>query len=116
MVHADKNRLSSFGTAKGYPAIAVCARLPTPIQNGERRGKRVCVGWFSVVRILFFNHNCMQFTHRTMQLQEDSGETGKKKYVNFKRVVWHKAFYEILKSVEQYAETGYHLTTADIER
>ncbi|EDQ99252.1 uncharacterized protein LACBIDRAFT_316752 [Laccaria bicolor S238N-H82] len=51
-----------------------------------------------------------------MQLQEDSGETGKKKYVNFKRVVWHKAFYEILKSVEQYAETGYHLTTADIER
>ncbi|EDR06114.1 uncharacterized protein LACBIDRAFT_329259 [Laccaria bicolor S238N-H82] len=52
----------------------------------------------------------------TMQLQEDSGETGKKKYVNFKRVVWHKAFYEILKSVEQYAETGYHLTTADIER
>lgn len=50
-----------------------------------------------------------------MQLQEDSGETGKKKYVNFKRVVWHKAFYEILKSVEQYAEIGYHLATADIE-
>ncbi|EDR03928.1 uncharacterized protein LACBIDRAFT_306615 [Laccaria bicolor S238N-H82] len=27
MVYADKNRLSSFGTAKGYPAIAVCAHL-----------------------------------------------------------------------------------------
>ena len=50
------------------------------------------------------------------QIQEDSGETGKKGYVNFKRVVWHKAFYEVLKSVEQYAETGYTMTISEFER
>ena len=35
--------------------------------------------------------------------------------MNFKRVVWQKTFYEILKSIEQYGQTGYHLTVADIE-
>jgi len=50
------------------------------------------------------------------QIQEDSGETGKKGYVNFKRVVWHQAFYEVLKSVEQYAKTGYTMTISDFEK
>ena len=46
-------------------------------------------------------------------MPEDAGETGKKGYVNFKRVVWHKAFYEIIESLELYAKTGYRLKCGD---
>lgn len=42
-----------------------------------------------------------------MQIPEDAGETGKKGYVNFKRVVWHKSLYEILESIRLYGKVGY---------
>jgi hypothetical protein len=32
--YADKSKLSSFGTAKGYPVIVRCANLPMNICNG----------------------------------------------------------------------------------
>lgn len=38
--------------------------------------------------------------------QEDASNAGKKDFVNVKRTVWHTAFYEIVKSIEQYTETG----------
>jgi hypothetical protein len=38
------------------------------------------------------------------------GESGKKDFVNMKRVVWHEAFLEILKTLEQYAKTGWYFT------
>ena len=65
MVYANKNRLSSFGTAKGYPAIAVCAHLPILIRNGERCGKRVCVGWFPIVSTFFPNSKTCHLVHYT---------------------------------------------------
>ena len=49
IVYADKSHLSSFGTAKGYPAIARCAHLPITIRNGEGIGGGVKVGWFPIV-------------------------------------------------------------------
>lgn len=47
------------------------------------------------------------------QVDEDAGETGKRVYVNFKRVVWHKGFYEILLSIKEYELTGCHVKCAD---
>lgn len=50
---------------------------------------------------------------QTYQVQEDAGETGKKGFVNFKRVVWHESFYEILRSIEQYSQVGLSYHCAD---
>ena len=38
ILYADKTRLSSFGTEKGYPVIARLANLPVDIRNGEGIG------------------------------------------------------------------------------
>ena len=47
------------------------------------------------------------------KVDEDSGESGKKGYVNFKRVVWHWAFYEILESIRLLGKVGYKLLCGD---
>ncbi|KAF8812136.1 hypothetical protein BYT27DRAFT_7221243 [Phlegmacium glaucopus] len=94
IMYADKTKLSSFGTQKGYPVLARCANLPIELRNGEGVEGGRLVGWLPV-------------------LEEDSGETGKKGYVDFKRVVWHKAFYEIVESMEKYAELGFALDCGD---
>ena len=41
------------------------------------------------------------------------GESGKKKYVNFKRVVWHDSFYELVESMHAVSKTGFHIRCAD---
>ncbi|KAG1886830.1 uncharacterized protein F5891DRAFT_1132413 [Suillus fuscotomentosus] len=38
ILYADKTKLSSFGTARGYPVVARLANLPTDIRNGEGIG------------------------------------------------------------------------------
>ena len=50
------------------------------------------------------------------QVEEDSAESKKKRFVHFKRVVWHKAFYKIVESIEKYAELGYVLVCGDVVR
>lgn len=47
--YADKSKLSSFGTAKGYPVIVRCANLPMNIRNGAGIGGGRVVGWLPVV-------------------------------------------------------------------
>ena len=47
------------------------------------------------------------------KVQEEVGESGKKDYVNFKRVVWHDSFYEFLESMHKVAETGFSLRCGD---
>ncbi|KAF8884263.1 hypothetical protein CPB84DRAFT_1750433 [Gymnopilus junonius] len=46
-------------------------------------------------------------------ITEDSGESNKKGYVNFKRVVWHEALREILESIRLYGQTGFYKTCGD---
>jgi hypothetical protein len=50
ILYADKTKLSSFGTAKGYPIFARLANLPGDIRNnnGGIGGGRL-VGWLPVV-------------------------------------------------------------------
>ncbi|KAF9457225.1 hypothetical protein BDZ94DRAFT_1342125 [Collybia nuda] len=94
IIYADKTQLSSFGTAKGYPVIARCGNLPVNIRNGKGVGGGRVVGWLPIV-------------------DEDSGETGKKAFVNHKRVVWHEAVSLILKEVAKYSRTGFTFACAD---
>ena len=46
-------------------------------------------------------------------MKENAGETGKKKYINLKHVVWHECFKEVLKSIVEYSKTGIWKDCAD---
>jgi hypothetical protein len=50
LLYADKTKLSSFGTAKGYPIVARCANLPVEIRNGMGFAGGRVVGWLPIVR------------------------------------------------------------------
>ena len=47
------------------------------------------------------------------KLEEEAEESRKKGYVNFKRVVWHESFYELLDSIHAHSKTGFHIKCAD---
>jgi hypothetical protein len=49
-LYADKTRLSSFGTEKGYPIMARILNLPVWMRNGDGIGGARVVGWLPVVR------------------------------------------------------------------
>ena len=53
-VFADKTKLSSFGTQKGYPVIARCTNLPVKLRNGTGLGGGRIVGWLPIVSALSF--------------------------------------------------------------
>jgi len=53
IMYADKTKLSSFGTEKGYPVMARCANLPVWIRNGEGTGGGCVVGWLPIVRFFW---------------------------------------------------------------
>ncbi|KAE9393198.1 hypothetical protein BT96DRAFT_967228 [Gymnopus androsaceus JB14] len=92
--YADKNKSSSFGTAKGYPVIVQCANLPMNIRNGAGTGGGRVVGWLPVIA-------------------EDAAHSGKTDFVNFKNVVWHESTSKILESLVQYSKTGYTMQCGD---
>ena len=50
-LYADKSKLSSFGTQKGYPVMARIVNLPVKIRNGKGVGGAWVVGWLPVVRL-----------------------------------------------------------------
>ncbi|PCH36191.1 hypothetical protein WOLCODRAFT_86299, partial [Wolfiporia cocos MD-104 SS10] len=94
IIYADKTRLSSFGTQKGYPVVARVAHLPAEIRNSEGVGGGCVVGWLPIV-------------------DNDSAEDGKTSFADFKRVVWHKGFLPFMNNVAQHSRTGYHVKCAD---
>lgn len=49
IVYADKTKLSSFGTAKGYPVMMCISNLPQTIRNGNGVGSIRIVGWLPIV-------------------------------------------------------------------
>lgn len=61
IIYADKTKLSSFGTQKGYPIIARIANLPAHIRNGEGIGGGQIVGWLPIVRFLFQTSHHLTF-------------------------------------------------------
>ncbi|KAJ6588426.1 hypothetical protein B0H19DRAFT_1099256 [Mycena capillaripes] len=89
IIYADKAKLSSFGTQKGYPIVARLANIFVSLRNTTEWGGGQFVGWLPVI-----------------DDKETSAEGGKQAYVNFKNAVWHAAFYRLLESVEAHSFTG----------
>ncbi|KAG2117138.1 uncharacterized protein F5147DRAFT_811351, partial [Suillus discolor] len=87
ILYADKTKLSSFGTARGYPVVARLANLPTDIRNGQGMGGGYVVGWLPIVK-------------------EEKDHAGKPSWVNFKNTVWHEAFLKILSPLASKSSTG----------
>ncbi|KAG1771406.1 hypothetical protein EV702DRAFT_977341 [Suillus placidus] len=87
ILYADKTKLSSFGTAKGYPVVARIANLPTDIRNGRGIGSGYVIGWLPIVK-------------------EDKDYAGKSSWVNFKNTVWHSSFARIISSLASKSQTG----------
>ncbi|KAG1904216.1 uncharacterized protein F5891DRAFT_1126635 [Suillus fuscotomentosus] len=87
ILYADKTRLSSHGTVKGYPVVACCANLPVHIQNGEGIGGG--------------------------RVPEDASEEGKLGYTTMKHVVWHESFVKLLVNLDQFSKTGYSYSCYD---
>ncbi|KAK7438754.1 hypothetical protein VKT23_017884 [Stygiomarasmius scandens] len=94
ILYADKNKLSTFGTQKGYPVIARCANLPSHIRNGTGVGGGRVVGWLPVV-------------------EGNSADSGKTSFANFKSAVWHKSFEKILDSLIPHSKTGCSVLCGD---
>ncbi|KAG1882566.1 hypothetical protein F4604DRAFT_1879304 [Suillus subluteus] len=88
ILYADKTRLLSHGTVKGYPVVVRCANLPVDIRNGEGFGSGCVVGWLPIV-------------------PEDAAEEGKLGYTTLKHVVWHESFFKFLEHTAQHSKTGY---------
>ena len=113
-LYADKSKLSSFGTKKGYPVIARCANLPVEIRNGKGLGGGRIVGWLPVVRsYICYGPSCCSLSNNTFKIEEDGAESGKANYVNFKRVVWHDSFRQLLASIHQRSKIGHSIECAD---
>ncbi|RDB28873.1 hypothetical protein Hypma_015251 [Hypsizygus marmoreus] len=94
ILYADKTKLSSFGTEKGYPVVARIAGLPVEIRNSDGFGGGRIVGWLPVI-------------------EEDPAETGKPNFVNHKRAVWHAAVEKVVEKVIEMAKTGCWFECAD---
>ncbi|KAI6027155.1 hypothetical protein EDC04DRAFT_2605916 [Pisolithus marmoratus] len=82
ILYANKTRLLSHGTVKGYPMVARCANLPVHIRNGEQYGGGCIV-------------------------PELAQEERKTSYANFKHTVWHEAFFKLLEKVAELSKVGY---------
>ncbi|KAK0209702.1 hypothetical protein IW262DRAFT_1281374 [Armillaria fumosa] len=80
IIYADKTRLSSFGTAQGYPVIACLGNLKVGIRNSNGVGGGHVIGWLPVIK-------------------EIAKMKGKVYYVDFKHRVWHAAFRYILEPI-----------------
>ncbi|KAI0035349.1 hypothetical protein K488DRAFT_43506 [Vararia minispora EC-137] len=94
LLYADKTRLSSFGTAKGYPVVARILNLPIELRNGNTFGSGCVVGWLPIV-------------------DDDPEEKKKPGFVNFKRVVWHESFLVVIKTIAQHSKTGFLVICGD---
>ena len=112
LIYADKSKLSSFGTQKGYPVIARCANLPVELRNGNGIGGGRVVGWLPIV-CSHWSRVCLYLKQSLHQIEEEAGESGKAGYVDFKRVVWHEAFYEVLATISELSRTGQHVKCGD---
>lgn len=51
VLYADKTKLSSFGTAQGYPVVMRCSNLPGDIRNSDGVGGGRVVGWLPIVSL-----------------------------------------------------------------
>jgi len=51
ILYADKTKLSTHSTVKGYPIMVCCVNLPIHIQNGKGIGSGWVVGWLLIMSL-----------------------------------------------------------------
>ncbi|TFK20674.1 hypothetical protein FA15DRAFT_719445, partial [Coprinopsis marcescibilis] len=114
ILYADKTRLSSFGTKKGYPVYARCGNLPAEVRNGEGIAGGRLVGWLPVVPV----RSLLSWILSSLYyVPGDADKSGTRRFADFKRVVWHEGFEKILESIVDYSKTGYFFQCGDgVER
>ncbi|KAJ7360797.1 hypothetical protein DFH08DRAFT_921182 [Mycena albidolilacea] len=96
-IYADKSKLSSFGTQKAHPIIVRVLNIITGIRNSSEWGGGQVVGELPII-------------------DDDTAESGKTGYVNFKHAMWHAAFYKLLESIALISKTGAWTTCGDGEK
>ncbi|KAG1842596.1 hypothetical protein F4604DRAFT_1689833 [Suillus subluteus] len=86
ILYADKTKLSSFGTAKGYPVYS-SSKLTDCNSKWAGEGGGYVVGWLPIVK-------------------DEKLHSGKPSWVDFKNTVWHKSFARIISSLASKSQTG----------
>lgn len=115
IVYADKTKLSSFGTLKGYPVMMCISNLLRCVRNGSGVGGTRIVGWLPIVSEGYRLNKCSH--GQSIQVAEDKEHRGKTTFTNFKKVVWHTSFRIILDTIAAISQLGYLCRCADnIER
>jgi hypothetical protein len=107
-LYADKSKLSSFGTEKGYPIMARILNLPVKMRNGEGVGGARVVGWLPIVRTLetiSLPHPINELTSIS-QVDDSPEDKARTAWVNFKRVIWHESFNKFLETIEDPSKEG----------
>jgi Plavaka transposase len=112
-LYADKTRLSSFGTEKGYPVMARILNLPVGIRNGDGIGGARVVGWLPVVRLRRFSSDSELTQLSQTQVDDAPEDKGRPTWVNFKRIIWHAAFFKLVESIEKYSAEGCWVSCGD---
>lgn len=109
VLYGDKARLSSFGTAKGYPIIARLANLDSDIVGWTAR----VVGWMFIVCECWCEGDSNFLLNIELQVSEESQHAGKTYFVNFKNGVWHESVAKILESILEICEFGRSMECGD---
>ena len=55
----------------------------------------------------------MPHSNTAFKIEEDAAESKKPGYVNFKHVIWHKSWYELLASIHRLSKIGSCVKCAD---
>ncbi|KAL1660152.1 hypothetical protein GGF50DRAFT_63773, partial [Schizophyllum commune] len=98
ILYADVSKMSSFASAKAYPIVLRCANIVAWIRNGEGWGGGIIVGWMPIV-------------------ENDSGQAGKKGFIDFKTAVWHNCMRTLFAAIAGYMVDGRPTVCGDdIER
>ncbi|KAJ7860668.1 hypothetical protein B0H14DRAFT_2576448 [Mycena olivaceomarginata] len=96
-IYADKSKLSSFGTQKAHPIVIRVLNIVVGIRNSSEWGGGQVVGELPII-------------------DDDTAESRKTGYVNFKHAMWHAAFYKLLESIASISKTGVWTTCGDGEK
>ncbi|KAL4079739.1 hypothetical protein J3A83DRAFT_4185702 [Scleroderma citrinum] len=88
ILYADKTKLSSHGTVKGYPIVVQCANLPVDIQNSQNVGGGCVVGLLPII-------------------PEDLEKEGKLGYTTLKCVVWHESTLKLFEVIIHFSKASF---------
>ncbi|KAJ7814830.1 hypothetical protein B0H14DRAFT_3090067 [Mycena olivaceomarginata] len=96
-IYADKLKLLSFGTQKAHPIVIRVLNIIVGIRNSSEWGRGQVVGELPII-------------------DDNTAESGKTGYINFKHAMWHTAFYKLLESIALISKTGVWTTCGDGEK